>query len=55
MFLAHWACAAGSWLAGLMYDEFGFYAPPFAAGIGLNLLNVAVIVPLMLREKGFRR
>jgi predicted MFS family arabinose efflux permease len=45
--------AAGGWLAGMMYDAFGFYAPAFAAGIGFNLLNVAVIAPLVLRERGF--
>ena len=45
--------AAGGWLAGVMYDSFGFYAPAFAAGIAFNLLNVAVIAPLVLRERGF--
>jgi hypothetical protein len=44
--------AAGGWLAGAMYDAFGFYAPAFAAGIGFNLLNVAVIAPLVLRQRG---
>jgi MFS family permease len=44
--------AAGGWIAGVMYDAFGFYAPAFAAGIGFNLLNVAVIAPLVLRERG---
>jgi MFS family permease len=43
--------ALGGWLAGVMYDAFGFYTPAFAAGIGFNLLNVAVIAPLALREK----
>ena len=46
--------AAGGWLAGAMYDGFGFYAPAFAAGIGFNLLNVAVIAPLVLRQRGYR-
>jgi len=43
--------AAGGWLAGAMYDGFGFYAPAFAAGIAFNLLNMATIVPLVLRER----
>src|SRR5215472_17744787 len=30
--------AGGGWLAGLLYDHFGTYAPAFAAGIGANLL-----------------
>ncbi len=29
--------AAGSWLAGLIYDHLGFYAPAFAVGIGANV------------------
>jgi hypothetical protein len=37
-----------------MYDEFGFYAPAFAAGSAFNLLNVAVILPLVVREKGLQ-
>ena len=43
--------AVGGWLAGAMYDEFGFYAPAFAAGIAFNLVNIAVILPLVLRER----
>ena len=31
-----------------MYDQFGFYAPAFAAGIGFNLLNIAAVAPLVL-------
>jgi len=43
--------AAGTWLAGAMYDAFGFYAPAFAAGVGFNLLNLAVIATLVLRRR----
>jgi hypothetical protein len=32
-------------------DQFGFYAPAFAAGIAFNLLNMAAIVPLVVRER----
>jgi MFS family permease len=35
--------AAGGWLAGLLYDHFGTYAPAFAFGVGANLLNLLVI------------
>jgi hypothetical protein len=38
-----WGMAAGGWLAGILYDHFGFYAPAFAAGFGVNLFNFAVI------------
>lgn len=41
--------ALGGWLAGLLYDHFGYYAPAFAAGIGTNILNVLIIGALVLR------
>ncbi|MCC6890622.1 MAG: MFS transporter [Hyphomicrobiales bacterium] len=43
--------AAGTWLAGAMYDYFGFYAPAFAAGVGFNLVNLALIATLVLRRR----
>jgi MFS family permease len=43
--------AAGGWLAGLLYDHFGYYAPAFAAGIGANLLNILVIAVLVARQR----
>jgi hypothetical protein len=33
----------GGWLAGAMYDQFGSYAPAFAAGVVFNIANIAVI------------
>ncbi len=43
--------AAGGWLAGLLYDHFGYYAPAFAAGIGANLLNLMVVGLLVARQR----
>src|SRR3974390_587902 len=43
--------AAGSWLAGLLYDYFGFYAPAFAAGIGANILNLLIVGTLVGRGR----
>jgi len=43
--------AAGTWLAGILYDHFGYYAPAFAAGVGFNLLNLAVVGTLVLRSQ----
>jgi MFS family permease len=43
--------AAGGWLAGLLYDHFGFYAPAFAAGVGANILNMLVIGVLVARQR----
>jgi MFS family permease len=43
--------AAGGWLAGLLYDHFGFYAPAFATGIGTNILNLLIIGVLVARGR----
>ena len=36
--------ASGGWLAGLLYDHFGYYAPAFATGIGSNILNLVMVL-----------
>ena len=43
--------AAGGWMAGLIYDGYGFYAPAFVAGIAFNLLNLAVLLVLAPRHR----
>jgi MFS family permease len=43
--------ATGGWLAGVLYDYFGYYAPAFAAGVGFNLLNLAIIALLVVRRR----
>jgi MFS family permease len=43
--------ATGGWLAGVLYDYFGYYAPAFAAGVGFNLLNLTVIALLVARRR----
>ena len=45
--------AAGGWLAGILYDHFGFYGPAFAAGLAVNLLNLAFVSTLALRRNSF--
>ena len=47
--------AFGSWLAGMLYDRFGFYAPAFGAGVVFNLANLTVIGFLIARQWGLRR
>ncbi len=42
--------AAGGWIAGVIYDDFGFYAPAFATGLGVNILNFMIISALALRQ-----
>ncbi len=46
-----WGMATGGWLAGILYDHFGFYTPAFAAGLAVNLLNFAFISTLALRRR----
>ena len=43
--------ALGSWIAGLLYDHFGYYAPAFSAGIGANILNLLLIGILVGRQR----
>jgi MFS family permease len=43
--------AAGNWLAGLLYDHLGYYAPAFAVGIGANILNLLVVGVLVRRAR----
>jgi predicted MFS family arabinose efflux permease len=43
--------ALGGWLAGLLYDHYGYYAPAFATGIGANILNLLVVGTLVGRHR----
>ena len=46
-----WLLAAGSWVAGLLYDHFGYYAPAFAIGIVANILNLLMVSVLVGRQR----
>ena len=50
LFTAMSGMAAGSWMAGLLYDHFGYYAPAFVAGLIFNAINLAVIGTLVARR-----
>jgi MFS family permease len=41
--------AFGSWVAGILYDHFGFYAPAFTTGLAFNLVNLAILSWLLWR------
>jgi len=43
--------ASGGWLAGLLYDHFGYYAPAFAVAIGANILNIVIVGALVMRQR----
>jgi MFS family permease len=42
--------AAGAWMGGFLYDWFGYYAPAFVGAVGANILNLAIIAVLLLRQ-----
>jgi MFS family permease len=42
--------SAGGWIAGLLYDHLGYYAPAFAFGIGTNIVNLMMIIVLVGRK-----
>jgi MFS family permease len=46
--------AVGGWLAGLLYDYFGYYAPAFAGGVVANILNLVVVGVLVARQRQSR-
>jgi MFS family permease len=56
LFLGLTGMATGGWLAGAIYDYFGYYAPAFLAGIFANLANLALIGSLLWRSRstGYR-
>jgi MFS family permease len=43
--------AFGGWVAGFIYDQVGAYGPAFTLGVGLNLLNIAIIWLLAARRE----
>lgn len=43
--------ATGSWLAGVIYDHYAYYAPAFVVGVGFNLVNIALLSVLVLRQR----
>jgi MFS family permease len=54
-FLGMSGMAFGSWLAGALYDHFGFYAPAFAVGVFFNIANLVVIGYLVSRQSRTQR
>jgi MFS family permease len=55
LFTAMCGMAVGSWLAGALYDHFGFYAPAFASGVVFNLGNLVVVGLLIMRQQRGQR
>jgi MFS family permease len=45
----------GGWIAGILYDHFGYYAPAFFVGIATSVVNVMIIGTLVLRGGSHHR
>jgi MFS family permease len=43
--------ALGGWLAGVLYDHFGTYAPAFGAGVAANAVNLVMVATLVWRQR----
>jgi MFS family permease len=50
LFFSGGGMAAGGWIAGVLYDHYGFYAPAFTTGIIFNALNLVVVGTLVFRQ-----
>jgi len=59
---AHWRVPAvllltgtgmgtGGWLAGYLYDIYGYYTPAFATGVAFNVVNIAILLILLVRQR----
>lgn len=55
LFTSTTGMAFGGWLAGALYDSFGYYSPAFAAGALFNLANLLVIGFLVAQRAHNRR
>ena len=55
LFTAMSGMAFGSWLAGALYDRFGYYAPAFGTGIAFNAANLVIIGFVLLALSRTRR
>jgi len=50
MFAGLLGMAAGGWLAGAIYDHYGYYAPAFSVGVAFNLANLVIVGALLSRR-----
>jgi len=45
--------ATGGWIGGVLYDHFGYYAPAFATGVAVSMINFMIISTLAFRRSQF--
>jgi MFS family permease len=44
---------AGGWLAGYLYDIYGYYTPAFVTGVAFNVANIAILFMLLVRQRTY--
>ena len=44
----------GGWVAGYLYDIYGYYTPAFAAGVAFNIANIAILFVLLIRQRTYK-
>ncbi len=55
LFVSMGGMAVGSWLAGAIYDHFGYYGPAFLVGVLFNLANLTLVGFLVLCQRSAGR
>jgi MFS family permease len=45
--------ATGGWLAGHLYDTYGYYIPAFGTGVAFNIVNIAILTTLLVRQRTY--
>ena len=55
LFLSGSGMAVGGWLAGYLYDMHGYYGIAFATGVAFNIVNLAMLFVLVMRQRMMER
>jgi MFS family permease len=45
--------ATGGWLAGYLYDSYGYYIPAFGTGVAFNVVNIIILAMLLVRQRTY--
>ena len=53
LFLSGSGMATGGWLAGYLYDTYGYYGPAFGTGVAFNVVNIAILSILLIRQQTY--
>ena len=54
LFFSGSGMATGGWLAGYLYDVYGYYGPAFGTGVAFNVVNIIILSTLLLRQHTYK-